>query len=96
MLLSAHILETLLARGYSVVTTVRSQDKAKKIHDAHPNLGKDKLETAIVPDIAKEGAFDEVVKTPGLDGVLHTASPFHFNISTIHAFLPLPSPLLPT
>lgn len=64
------------------MTTVRSQDKAQKIHDAHSNLGKDKLETAIVPDIAKEGAFDEVVKTPGIDIVLHTASPFHFKIST--------------
>lgn len=34
-----------------------------------------------MPDIAKEGAFDEVVKTPGLTAVLHTASPFHFNVS---------------
>lgn len=79
--IAAHVLETLLSRGYSVITTVRSQDKAKKIHDAHSNLGKDKLETAIVPDIAQEGAFDEVVKTPGIDIVLHTASPFHFKIT---------------
>lgn len=62
---------------------MRSQDKAQKIHDAHSDLGKDKLETAIVPDIAKEGAFDEVVKTPGIDVVLHTASPFHFKISCV-------------
>ncbi|KAF3766421.1 NAD(P)-binding protein [Cryphonectria parasitica EP155] len=79
--IAAHVLETLLQRGHSVVTTVRSQDKAKKIHDAHPSIGKDKLETLIVPDIAKEGAFDEVVKTPGLEAVLHTASPFHFKIN---------------
>lgn len=76
------MLETLLSRGHSVVTTVRSQDKAQKIHEAHSGLGKDKLETVIVPDIAKEGAFDEVVKIPGIEVVLHTASPFHFNIST--------------
>lgn len=73
-----------------MVTTVRSQDKAKKIHDAHAGVGKDKLETVIVPDIAKEGAFDEVVKVPGLEVVLHTASPFHFKISTSAIF-----PLLP-
>ncbi|CAN8103643.1 unnamed protein product [Discula destructiva] len=79
--IAAHVLETLLARGYSVITTVRSQEKAQKIHDAHADLGKDKLETAIVPDIAKEDAFDEVVKTPGIDFVLHTASPFHFKIT---------------
>lgn len=35
----------------------------------------------LVPDIAQEGAFDEVVKIPGLEVVLHTASPFHFKIS---------------
>lgn len=63
------------------MTTVRSQDKAQKIHEAHSSLGKDKLETVIVPDIAQEGAFDEVVKTPGIEVVLHTASPFHFKIS---------------
>lgn len=64
-----------------MVTTVRSQDKAQKIHDAHSNLGKDKLETVIVPDIAQEGAFDEVVKISGIEAVLHTASPFHFNVT---------------
>lgn len=63
------------------MTTVRSEDKAAKIHAAHSSLGKDRLETAIVPDIAKPDAFDEVVKTPGIEVVLHTASPFHFNIT---------------
>lgn len=75
-----------------MITTVRSQDKAQKIHDAHSDLGKDKLETAIVPDIAKEGAFDEVVKTPGIDVVLHTASPFHFKISASAPQFRSPSP----
>jgi nucleoside-diphosphate-sugar epimerase len=80
---TAHILEKLLERGYSVVTTVRSEDKAQKIREAHKDLGEDKLKVVIVPDIAKEGAFDEVVKEPGLDVVLHTASPFHFNWSRL-------------
>ncbi|KAI3399241.1 hypothetical protein diail_7403 [Diaporthe ilicicola] len=78
--IAAHVLEQLLERGHNVVTTVRSEDKAAKIHAAHAGLGKDRLETAIVPDIAKPDAFDEVVKTPGIEVVLHTASPFHFNI----------------
>lgn len=77
----AHVLETLLARGHSVVTTVRSKEKAQKIHDAHANLGQDKLQTVIVPDIAQDGAFDEAVKVPGLEVVLHTASPFHFKVT---------------
>ncbi|KAI1851769.1 hypothetical protein JX266_003231 [Neoarthrinium moseri] len=74
--IAAHILELLLQRGHEVVTTVRSDDKASKIRDAHPNA---KLAVVIVPDIAKSDAFDEVVKTPGLEVVLHTASPFHYN-----------------
>lgn len=36
-----------------------------------------------MPDIARPGAFDDVVKTPGLEVVVHTASPFHFNISML-------------
>jgi hypothetical protein len=63
------------------VTTVRSEEKAKKIRDAFPDKSPEELEIAIVPDIAKPDAFDEVVKTPGIEVVLHTASPFHFNIS---------------
>lgn len=74
--IAAHILELLLKRGHDVVTTVRSEDKASKIRSAHPDA---KLSVVIVPDIAKPDAFDEVVKTPGLETVLHTASPFHYN-----------------
>jgi hypothetical protein len=64
------------------VTTVRSEGKAQKIREAHKDkVDAGKLEVVIVPDIAQEGAFDEVAKTPGIDAVLHTASPFHFHIS---------------
>ena len=77
----AHILEQLLEKKHKVVTTVRSEEKAAKIRAAHPSLGKDELDVVLVPDIAQAGAFDEVVKTPGLEVVIHTASPFHFNIS---------------
>ncbi|KAL2160168.1 hypothetical protein VTH06DRAFT_1824 [Thermothelomyces fergusii] len=79
--IAAHILEQLLAKGHSVVTTVRSEEKAAKIREAYPEkVASGDLVTAIVPDIAQPNAFDEVVKTPGLEVVLHTASPFHFNI----------------
>ncbi|KAM5342983.1 hypothetical protein ACJ41O_013949 [Fusarium nematophilum] len=80
--IAAHVLEQLLEKDYTVVTTVRSEDKAQKIRDAHAGKVKDgKLEVVVVPDIAQPDAFDEVAKTPGLDAVLHTASPFHFNIT---------------
>jgi hypothetical protein len=64
------------------VTTVRSAEKAARIRDVYPSqAASGSLSFAIVPDIAKPDAFDEVVKTPGLEVVLHTASPFHFKYS---------------
>ncbi|KAL6855307.1 methylglyoxal reductase (NADPH-dependent) gre2 [Amphichorda felina] len=75
--IAAHCLEQLLEQGHSVVTTVRSEDKAQKIRDTYKDQA-DRLEVVVIPDIAKEDAFDEVVKASGLETVLHTASPFHF------------------
>lgn len=67
-----------------MVTTVRSQEKADKIKEAHSSYGKDKLDTVIVPDIAQEGAFEEaVISKPPFEAVIHTASPFHFNVTDV-------------
>ncbi|KAF5022375.1 hypothetical protein F66182_5576 [Fusarium sp. NRRL 66182] len=80
--IAAHTLQQLLEKDYTVVTTVRSEDKAQKIRDAFPDkVNGGKLEVVLVPDIAKPDAFDKVAKTPGLEAVLHVASPFHFNIT---------------
>jgi hypothetical protein len=63
---------------------VRSQEKAEKIKAAYPGYSKDELDFAIVPDIADPKAFDEaVVSNPPFEAVLHTASPFHFNVTDI-------------
>lgn len=63
---------------------MRSQSKADKIKEAHPNCGKDKLDFAIVEDIAQEGAFDQAIKSdPPFEAVVHTASPFHFNVTDV-------------
>ncbi|CRJ94736.1 hypothetical protein BN1723_008575 [Verticillium longisporum] len=79
--IGGHVLEQLIEQGHDAVVTVRSEDKAQKIRDDHKDLAAGRLTVAIVPDIAREDAFDEVVKTPGLEAVLHTASPFHFNFT---------------
>lgn len=63
----------LVHRGYEVVTTVRSEDKALNIRETYPTA---KLSVVIVPDIAQPDAFDEVVKIPGLDVVLHSKYSF--------------------
>ncbi|EAS36607.3 ketoreductase [Coccidioides immitis RS] len=90
--IAAHVLDTLLERGHSVVTTVRSEEKAQRIRDAHPGVPKAKLDFVIVPDIAKPDAFDKaVVSDPPFDTVIHTASPFHFRATDAHEQLLKPA-----
>ena len=77
-------MDLLLEQGHSVVTTVRSKAKAQTIKDAHPQVPSAKLDFAIVEDIAQEGAFDEAVKSdPPFETVIHTSSPFHFNVTDV-------------
>ncbi|KAM0810165.1 putative NAD-dependent epimerase/dehydratase domain-containing protein [Seiridium cardinale] len=82
---ASHILELLLNNGYHVVTTVRSAQKGEKILQHHQRYA-NKLSYVVVEDIAKEDAFDEaslnsaVACHPPLDFVIHTASPYHFNV----------------
>lgn len=67
-----------------MVTTVRSTSKAEGIRKAHPSYGTDKLDFAIVPDVSQADAFDHaVVSDPPFEAVIHTASPFHFNVTDI-------------
>ncbi|RDL38294.1 putative NADPH-dependent methylglyoxal reductase GRP2 [Venustampulla echinocandica] len=80
--IAAHVLDILLEQGHTVITSVRSEDKASKIRAAHPKVPESQLSFRIVEDIAQEGAFDEAIKaSEGLEGVIHTASPFHFNVT---------------
>lgn len=62
-----------------MVTTVRSEEKAKRILETY--AGNKNLQVVIVPDVAEDHAFDDVAKIPGLEVVMHTASPFHFKWS---------------
>lgn len=67
----------LLERGHSVRATVRSNEKGDYLASLFSKFG-DKFSYVIASDLEKEGAFDNAVKD--VDGVLHTASPFHFNV----------------
>ncbi|KAF2091590.1 putative cinnamoyl-CoA reductase [Saccharata proteae CBS 121410] len=75
--LAAHVLTSFLERGYHVRTTVRSDATAEKVKKTHQKY-LSKLSFAIVKDVAEPGAFDEAVK--GVDGVVHTASPFQMSV----------------
>ncbi|KAI9815301.1 MAG: methylglyoxal reductase (NADPH-dependent) gre2 [Pycnora praestabilis] len=74
---AAHVLNSFLEHGYNVRGTVRSEQTAEKVRKTHSQFG-DKLSFAIVKDVAAPGALDEAVK--GVDGVIHTASPFQTSV----------------
>ena len=68
--------------SHDVVTTVRSDEKGRKIRDYHSSMPESRLSYVIVKDIAQDGSFDQaVVSDPPFEAVIHTASPFHFNVT---------------
>ena len=81
--IAAHILDTLLKHGHSVVATVRSHEKGQWILDKHSGYDKRQLDYAVVPDISQSGAYDAaVVSSPPFEAVIYAASPYHFNART--------------
>ncbi|KAF4624136.1 hypothetical protein G7Y89_g14037 [Cudoniella acicularis] len=74
---AAEVLNAFLSRGYNVRTTVRSEASAEKINKSHSKYI-DQLSFVIVKDLQTPGGFDEAVK--GVDGVIHTASPFFLQV----------------
>lgn len=80
--IAAHCLKSCLSRGWKVRFTVRSEEKAKKILEAHLE-SKDLLDYVIVPDISASNAYKDVFDNGGdaLEAIIHTASPFHFDFT---------------
>ena len=81
----------MLEDGYQVVITVRTHEKGRLIlsHCTDPKR-RQHLSYVIVTDIAEDGAFDHVFldsdsssssESHPFDYVIHTASPYHFDIS---------------
>ncbi|KAG8892742.1 methylglyoxal reductase (NADPH-dependent) gre2, partial [Tulasnella sp. 417] len=82
--IAATTLRKLLERGHTVVGTVRSESKTTFLREQFKAaVDSDKLKFAIVEDITVPGAFDAVLRAYQFDVVLHTSSPFHFNITDI-------------
>ncbi|KAI1017331.1 hypothetical protein LB503_013397 [Fusarium chuoi] len=77
---AGHVIDVLLQRGHSVVTTVRSEKKAQSIRHEFQGVSEEKLDFAIVPDIAAKDAF-QGLGAYGLEAAIHVASPFHYNIT---------------
>ncbi|KAJ7186147.1 D-lactaldehyde dehydrogenase [Mycena filopes] len=74
--IAAWVVRSLLEEGFAVRGTARSADKCAHLREIFASFG-DRFELVVVPDITKEGAFDEAVQ--GVDAIEHTASPFHLH-----------------
>ncbi|VDC04351.1 unnamed protein product [Peniophora sp. CBMAI 1063] len=72
----AWVVRTLLEQGYSVVGVVRAASKGDHLKRMFSSYG-DKFTIALVEDITKPGAFDDVVKDVQL--IEHVACPVHTN-----------------
>lgn len=78
--LALHVVRELLARGYTVVGTVRStsnEAKMKPLRAFQEEFGSEKLHIVGGVDCLKAETFDAAVS--GCVGVFHTASPFTFS-----------------
>lgn len=75
-LIGFRILLSALAEGHNVRFTARSEEKAKTVL-SNPAVSKlapgSRLEAAIVPDLAAEGALDDALR--GVTHVVHAGSP---------------------
>lgn len=75
--IAVHVVHEALKAGFEVVGTVRSDDKGDYLTELFSKQYPGKFSYKIAEDLEAPGAFDDAVK--GVQGVLHTASPFHFN-----------------
>ncbi|OBZ78502.1 hypothetical protein A0H81_02128 [Grifola frondosa] len=70
------LVRTLLQEGFAVRGTVRTASKGEYLKHMFKSHG-NKLELVVIPDIEKDGAFDDAVQ--GVDAIEHMASPYHWN-----------------
>ncbi|KAG7194962.1 methylglyoxal reductase (NADPH-dependent) gre2 [Scheffersomyces spartinae] len=87
--IAQHVVKALLDKNYNVVGTVRSAAKGDNLVELFADK---KFSYEIVADIGAEGAFDQALKNhPEVTVFLHTASPFHFQVTDIEKELLLPA-----
>lgn len=79
--IASHILDSLLEHGFTVVVTVRSEEKGLAIVESVEEGLRGAVSFVIVGDVSQEDAFVEAVNSdPPFDYVIHTASPYHLNV----------------
>ena len=73
-------LKELVAKGYTVEATVRSQAKASQTKGVLTPDEASKVTFCIIPDVTPDGVFDELIKSGRYDAVVHIAAPFHYSL----------------
>ncbi|KAJ9149267.1 NAD-dependent epimerase dehydratase [Pleurostoma richardsiae] len=75
---AGHIIKLALEKGYKVRGTVRSDASIPKLRDTFAQYAS-QLTFAIVPDITKPELYERAFES-SVTGVIHTASPFVFEV----------------
>ncbi|KAJ5101409.1 3-beta hydroxysteroid dehydrogenase/isomerase [Penicillium alfredii] len=86
--IGAHVVDNLLARGFSVRGATRSSQKGEQMKAARPQYAS-KLDFVVVEDFTAIGVFDRVME--GIDAVIHVASPFFYDTTNNEEELILPA-----
>ncbi|KAG8741868.1 methylglyoxal reductase (NADPH-dependent) gre2 [Ceratobasidium sp. 414] len=90
--IAVHIIGLLLQHGHTITITVRSESKTTYLRNKFASaVSEGRLKFAIVEDITVPGTFDEIVKNNKFDSVLHTSSPFVFDVNDVTNDLLLPA-----
>ena len=76
--IGAHVVDNLLARGFSVRGATRSAQKGEQMKAARPQYSS-KLDFVVVEDFTKTDVFESVMD--GIDAVIHVASVSNRRIS---------------
>ncbi|KAG8525925.1 uncharacterized protein KY384_000687 [Bacidia gigantensis] len=64
-LVGSHVVDQLLAAGYNVRGTVRTESKGAWLKTyCDDKYGENRFQVALVPDMASKGAFNEAIKDP--------------------------------
>ncbi|KAL3233499.1 hypothetical protein RNJ44_03539 [Nakaseomyces bracarensis] len=89
--IAQHVVRQLLQQNYRVLGSVRSIEKGKHLKEVVFNNNKN-FEYTVVGDISKEAVFDPVFEEhKDIEVVLHTASPFRFDVNNIETELLVPA-----
>ncbi|KAL4818471.1 hypothetical protein BDW67DRAFT_189880 [Aspergillus spinulosporus] len=86
--IGAHIVDALLAHGLRVRGATRSLAKGEEMLKARPHY-KEQLEFVKINDFENPGGLAEAVK--GVDGIIHTASPFTYDTKDNEKELVIPA-----